>query len=51
MPIGDAARMLGVSVVTVRRWEADGRIKSIRTPGGQRRFEIEEVERVKAGAR
>lgn len=47
LPIGDAARLLGVSVGTVRRWEAEKKIKSIRTPGGQRRFRLDEVERVR----
>lgn len=50
LPIGEVARMLGVSVETVRRWDADGRIASFRTLGGQRRFTRIEVERVKAGA-
>lgn len=49
LPIGDAARELGVSVETVRRWDRDGLIASIRTPGGQRRFSRSEIERVKAG--
>lgn len=49
VPISDAARRLGVAIETVRRWENEGKIKSTRTPGGQRRFEISEIERVKAG--
>ena len=36
--VGDAARLLGVSVATVRNWEKAGKIAAIRTPGGQRRF-------------
>ncbi len=39
-----AAESLGVSVSTLRRWDSEGKIKSIRTPGGQRRFCIEEYE-------
>lgn len=50
LPIGDVARMLGVSVPTVRRWESESKINSSRTLGGQRRFTRAEVERVKAGA-
>lgn len=51
VPIGVAARTIGVSVGTLRRWEAEGKIKSIRTAGGQRRYEASEVERAKAGVR
>ena len=48
MPIGVAARHLGVSVETVRRWERAGLIQCIRTLGGQRRFYRSEIERIKA---
>lgn len=48
LPIGEAARMLGVSVDTIRRWEAKGLITATRTPLGQRRFAASEVERVRA---
>lgn len=47
LPIGEAARVLGVSVETVRRWNSRGLIKSSRTLGGQRRFARAEVDRVK----
>lgn len=40
----EAAQNLGVSVSSLRRWEAEGKVKSIRTPGGQRRYCIEEYE-------
>jgi excisionase family DNA binding protein len=33
-----AARYLGVSLATVRRWTDAGHIGCYRTPGGQRRF-------------
>src|SRR6202453_1001289 len=33
-----AARYLGVSLATVRRWTDAGHIACYRTPGGQRRF-------------
>lgn len=46
--IGSAAAMLNVAVETLRRWEREGKITSIRTPGGQRRFQISEIERLKA---
>jgi predicted site-specific integrase-resolvase len=42
--IGDAARILGVSVPTVRRWEDDeDRIQSQRTPGGRRRYRVADL--------
>lgn len=48
LPIGEAARVIGVAVETIRRWEADGKIESVRTPSGHRRFTTAEVARVKA---
>ena len=48
VPIGTAAVALGVSVDTLRRWETEGRIKSTRTLGGQRRYSPTEIERVQA---
>ena len=44
--IGRAAEMLGVTVDTVRRWADDGRIESVRSPGGQRLIPIEDVTRL-----
>ncbi len=48
MPIGEAARALGVSLDTIRRWErADPpKIIGIRTPSGQRRFRQSEINRL-----
>jgi excisionase family DNA binding protein len=43
LSIGDAARVLGVSTRTIRRWEVDGRIVAVRTEGGHRRFPIEVI--------
>jgi excisionase family DNA binding protein len=37
----EAAEILGVHERTGRRWEEDGRIEAIRTPSGQRRYNIE----------
>ena len=39
-----AARYLGVSLATVRRWADAGHLEYYRTPGGQRRFSREQLE-------
>ena len=44
--IGRAAEMLGVSVDTVRRWAAAGRLRTARTSGGQRLVPLDEVSRL-----
>ena len=44
--VGQAAEMLGVSVETLRRWEAEGRLRMERSQGGQRLIEIDEVSRL-----
>ena len=44
--IGRAAEMLGVTVDTVRRWADGGRLKTVRSSGGQRLVPIEEVTRL-----
>lgn len=45
--IGEAAEALGVTVATLRRWDAEGRIRSVRSAGGQRRVTLSEVERLR----
>lgn len=50
VPIGEAARIFGVTVATVRRWEREGKISAQRTPGGQRRFDRAEIERARSAA-
>ena len=37
----EAANTLGVCLRTLRRWEASGKINTIKTPSGQRRYDIE----------
>jgi molybdopterin-binding protein len=49
--IGQAAEMLGVSVDTMRRWGADGRIRLERSSGGQRVVPFDEVRRLLADRR
>ncbi len=39
-----AARHLGVSLSTVRRWSDQGFLVGYRTPGGQRRFSAEQLD-------
>jgi excisionase family DNA binding protein len=39
-----AARYLGVSLATVRRWTDAGHVSCYRTPGGQRRFSREQLD-------
>jgi molybdopterin-binding protein len=47
--IGEAAELLGVRVETLRRWERDGKLRTMRTSGGQRRVPAAEVARLIAG--
>ena len=49
--VGQAAEMLGVTVETVRRWEAEGRLKVDRSTGGQRLVSLAEVTRLLAERR
>jgi putative resolvase len=41
--IGEAAKILGVSIETLRRWEQAGKIKSERTPNGHRRYDTSKL--------
>jgi len=43
LPIGQVARLAGVTPATIRTWEKDGKLTSYRSPGGQRRFHYDEV--------
>jgi molybdopterin-binding protein len=44
--IGQAAELLGVGVDTLRRWETDGRLTTVRSSGRQRLVPIHEVSRL-----
>ena len=44
--LGQAARLLGISASTMRRWAEDGRVSSVRTSGGHRRFYLSELSRL-----
>jgi excisionase family DNA binding protein len=39
-----AAEYLSVSIVTLRRWVKQGRLKPKRTPGGELRFRISDLD-------
>ncbi len=45
LSISQAATELGVSLGTIRRWSDMGYLESYRTPGGQRRFSHDHIER------
>ena len=49
--VGQAAEMLGVTVETLRRWEAVGRLRMERSSGGQRLVSIAEITRLLAQRR
>jgi molybdopterin-binding protein len=49
--VGQAAEMLQVTVETLRRWEAEGRLRTERSAGGQRLVPISEVTRLIAERR
>lgn len=38
--IGEAARVLGVSITTLRRWDASGKLVPEQTAGGHRRYDL-----------
>jgi molybdopterin-binding protein len=49
--IGEAAKLVGVRVETLRRWERDGKLRTGRSAGGQREVPAEEVARLLAERR
>lgn len=44
--IGDAAKELGVSVKTIRRWSDSGKLKFERSPSGHRRYNLADLKRI-----
>lgn len=48
---GEVATLFRVDPKTVTRWASAGRISSIRTPGGHRRFRESEVRELLEGGR
>ena len=49
--VGEAAELLGVSVDTLRRWEAEGRLRVRRSRGGQRLVSLADVRQLEAKRR
>jgi len=45
--IGQAAKTLGVSISTLRRWEKEGKIQAERTPHGHRRYDLAQLQGLK----
>ena len=46
MLLGEAARALGVSVDTLRRWERAGKLRTVRDSANRRRVPPKEIERL-----
>jgi len=42
--VGRAAAYLGVSAASLRKWSNDGVVPVYRTPGGQRRFSVQDLD-------
>src|SRR5215218_828695 len=49
-PAGEAARMLGISLDTLRRWDRQGRIRTRRDAANRRLVPASEIERLRGGA-
>lgn len=43
--VGKAAKMLGVTIQTLRNWEKSGKLRAGRTKGGQRYYELSDLRR------
>jgi excisionase family DNA binding protein len=42
--VSQAANFLGVSAASVRKWSDAGLLPAYRTPGGQRRYSLDDLE-------
>jgi excisionase family DNA binding protein len=42
--VGQAAEYLGVSAASLRNWSDQGRLPVYRTPGGQRRYRLNDLD-------
>lgn len=45
----DAAKIIGISYPTIKQWIYEGKIESVKTPGGHHRIPPQEVERLTGG--
>jgi excisionase family DNA binding protein len=43
--VGQAAEYLGVSAASLRNWSDQGKVPVYRTPGGQRRYRVSDLDR------
>jgi molybdopterin-binding protein len=48
LSLGEAAKQIGVSVDTLRRWDRDGKLETTRDANDRRRVPVAEVERLRA---
>jgi molybdopterin-binding protein len=46
-PAGEAARLLGISLDTLRRWDREGRIRTVRDAANRRLVPASEVDRLR----
>lgn len=44
--IGEAAKMIGVRIETLREWDRLKRFEAIKTPGGSRMYKLSEVKKL-----
>ncbi len=51
LSVGDAARALGISTDTLRRWDRAGKLRTTRDAGNRRRVPAAEIERLAAHPR
>ena len=51
LTLGEAAKALGVSADTLRRWERAGKLRATRDPQGRRRVSQAELKRLSKGPR
>lgn len=48
LAIGEAAKYLGISVDTLRRWDASGKLRAARSPGKHRYYLLSDLKRFRA---
>lgn len=49
--VGQAADYVGVSAASLRKWSNDGLVSVYRTPGGQRRYHRDDLDRFMSSMR